>query len=546
MKFIKHIWFLLIGLNFDIYSHKTPKLTVVIVIDQFGSQYLQKLKPYLRGGLKFLLKNGLNYNYAIFPQSKPCTSAGHVLLSTGTFAQYHGIVNNKWWDSEGNQINDDDDNSKNSLVFSPTGTYDFGKSAKNILSDGLSDQLMLHSYPTAQNKVWALSLKSRASIGVAGKLGKAIWFDGKSGNFTSSKYYFDKLPDWVTDFNNKSNIGKLKSYIWRPKYRLSGSCYNYKYSHDYKFSSKKTQFNRTKNIKHDKDSPYTGFMRTPTASKELFNLAKACVNFESNDRKNKDKILLWVSLSGLDKIGHKFGPYSAEALDMVYHIDNQLLDFMQFCYKKFSRQETLFVLTGDHGVEAIPQLVQEDKLDISRKYVASDLISTINDFVKSKYKTDKFIHHFNQPSLYCDKKFIESLDKETKKKLFKDVKRFILGIPGIRKVWTYKELSNAHFDTTYDLDIYLQRQLFKGRSGELLISTMPYTSIQSKESGTGHMTSYNYDTQVSLIFYLPNRLHKKTIFETVYMSQLAPTLASILKTPRPSASIAPILPGIVL
>lgn len=527
-------------------SFKSPRLTVVVVIDQFGSKYLQKLKPHLHGGLKFLLKNGQNYNYAIFPFSKPCTGSGHVMLNTGTFAQYHGIVNNKWWDSNGNRVNDDDDNSPESLVFSPTGTYNSGKSAKNILSDGLSDQLIMHSYPDATNKVWALSLKSRAAIGVGGKLGKAIWFDSKSGNFTSSKYYFDKMPDWIQNFNRKSKIGDLKSYKWLPKKDMLGASYKYKFSDNYTYSAKKSLINKNKLIDKSKKSPFTGYQRTPDANKHLLNLAKACVDFESSNKKNTDKVLLWVSLSGLDKIGHKFGPYSAEALDMVYHIDSQLSDFINHCYSKYNKDEVLFVLTGDHGVEAIPQLLTEEKLDISRKYLASDIIDKINDFVKEKHGIEKLVQHFNQPSFYLDQKVLKSLSKEDKQKLMKSVKKFIKSIPGIRNVWTFKELKNATFDATCDLDIYLQRQLYKERSGELLISTMPYTVIQSKENGTGHMTPYNYDTQVSLIFYQPKRFEKNTIFKTVFMSQLAPTLAAILKTPRPSASIAQVLPGVKL
>lgn len=531
----------------NIYCFKSPKLTVVIIIDQFGSQYLQKLKPHLEGGLKFLLKNGVNYNYAVFPHSKACTSSGHVLLSTGTFAQYHGIVNNRWWNKNGQLVQDDDDSSPNSFVFSPSGKYNYGKSAKNILVDGLSDQVMLASSKHYQNKVWALSLKSRAAIGLAGKLGKAIWLDNQSGDFTSSKYYFDNLPDWVKKFNKTWYPNKMKNYIWDPKYSLDGPCYDYKYSHNYKYAARKTQFYKSKKIKKNKKAAYAGYMRTPHANKQLIELAKACVTEEiGNNKGKKDKIVLWLSLSGLDKIGHKFGPYSAEAIDTIYHVDTQLDNFIKFCYSKFKKEDVLFVLTGDHGIEPIPQLVSKSKLDISRKYIAADFISDINKYIKLKYNFDNFVQHFNQPSIYCDQKILKSLDKKTKKTLFHDMKKYIESMPGIRKVWRFKELYKANIDPTCDLDIYLQRQLFKGRTGELLISTNPYTTIQTKSCGTGHMTPYNYDTQVSLILYKPGLIQNKNIYESVYMSQLAPTLSALLKIPRPSAAIAPILPKLKL
>ena len=200
---MKNMWFkrhfLIICLFSGIISaqEKSPQLTIVIVIDQFAYHELQKLLPHFTGGIKFLHDKGIRYINAIHPHGMPETGVGHTSIGTATLAKDHGIIGNSWIDPQGNNVACDADNSPYAAVFSPEGTYDFGVSPKNIMVDTLSDQLAISSYPHAQNLVYSLSLKSRSSVGMAGRLGKALWFDPKTGHFTSSKVYFNELPDWV-------------------------------------------------------------------------------------------------------------------------------------------------------------------------------------------------------------------------------------------------------------------------------------------------------------------------------------------------------------
>ena len=50
-------------------------------------------------------------------------------------------------------------------------------------------------------KVIGVSIKDRSAILPAGHMADgAYWFDGKTGNFVSSTYYFAELPEWVADF----------------------------------------------------------------------------------------------------------------------------------------------------------------------------------------------------------------------------------------------------------------------------------------------------------------------------------------------------------
>ena len=164
-------------------EHKSPQLTVVIIVDQLAYHYLPKLKNNLKHGIKFLMDKGIFYSNAHFPHACPSTPTGHTALSTGTLADYHGFVFNRWFDDDGKKIDSTKDKNPDHAVFSKDGTYDYGQSGKNIMVDGLSDQFVLKSEPFSNYKAFALSHKTSAAIPIAGKLGKAIWFDYQSGRF---------------------------------------------------------------------------------------------------------------------------------------------------------------------------------------------------------------------------------------------------------------------------------------------------------------------------------------------------------------------------
>src|SRR3954470_20408326 len=76
-----------------------PKLVVIITIDQFRGDYLDRYHDQFGdAGFRLLLEHGAyfsncNYNYA-----NTRTAPGHSTLFTGAYSNGHGIVSNEWWD----------------------------------------------------------------------------------------------------------------------------------------------------------------------------------------------------------------------------------------------------------------------------------------------------------------------------------------------------------------------------------------------------------------------------------------------------------------
>jgi len=522
-----------------------PRITIIFVVDQFAHHYVSRLKPYFGGGIKTMLTHGIVYENAYFPHAMPATGTGHAALNTGCYAKDHGIISNKWYDADGNLIYCDQDSPQNAAVFGPKGQLlNEGRSAKNQTVEGVSDQIMLSSSPGFKNQVFSLSYKSRAAILAAGDAGKAIWFDGKTGHFTTSKAYFDKLPQWVSDFNQKAQLYKPKEYFWEQVYADKKRAYDGVYATDYEFSTKKSWIGtsiKVPDTKFDKEEPYDLLTHLPHSNKILMDLAIDCI--EKNITNNrKDKLVIWISLSGPDRLGHLFGPDSKEMFDMMYQLDRQIKHFMKKVESFARKADTMYILTADHGVAPIPAVAHAQGIRPAVSINENEWVKELNKKIANKYDINNFIQAYRTPNFYFDQKLYHKIKKKKHKKIVKDLKRWVQETEGILRAWTPKKLLRQTFQP-WDIEGYYKNQYFPGRSGELIVQVQPFCITTKYPTGTGHRTPYECNTHVPLVFYQHGAFDHQAIYDRVSMLQFANTLANILEVPSAPASTCNVLPG---
>jgi predicted AlkP superfamily pyrophosphatase or phosphodiesterase len=520
---------------------KKPRLIVVIVIDQFAYSYLRTLACHLQYGFKFLLRNGIVYENAYFPHAMPSTAPGHTGLNTGTTASYHGIISNGWFDSNNNDISADDDSTP---VINPRGGfYDYGKGPSNIMVDGITDQFVLTSQPDTDYLSYSISLKSRSAICTANKLGHAIWLDSNTGQFTSSKAYFDTLPTWLMRFNQQRSLRRLNGVRWPLFYPKNSSAYNFKFIDNYQFSSQPSMIGKTTPIDWSGTDPLKLFARTPAANQLLFDCAAQCIK-STIDRNSCNNLLVWLCLSPLDKVGHDFGPYSREIIDMIYHLDYQLQHFMDDLSYYLPRADVLFVLTADHGVSPIPELLNEQGYKPAQRINTTTMIEEVNQLLEQKFDLEKLISSCHASQFYFDRAQLHALKSKQQKEIVSFAQKAISNYSGVKRVWTYQELNKA-WPQPDQIESFYKNQLYPGRSGDLIIQPEPYCIIDDFDKGTGHRTPYESDTHVPLILYQKHSIERRVIHEKVWTLQLANSLAHILGIQKPSASLYPILPGLI-
>jgi hypothetical protein len=524
--------------------YKKPRLTVIMVVDQFAYNYIRQMSPYLKHGIKFLMQQGIVYENALFPHATPSTGPGFTGLNTGTTADYHGIVGNFFCNpSTGKKMSCDDDDVKTCAVINPKeGVYDYGKGPVNIMVDGITDQFVLSSQPGAARTSLSLSIKSRSAICTANKMGKAIWFDTKTGLFTSSKYYYDQLPAWLAQFNRQKGVNRLSCVSWPLFYPRNSAAYNFKEIDNYTYSAHEPIAGKTLSIGNTQNG-FALFEHTPAANQLLFDLAAHAIQTHIT-RTSCQEMLLWVCLSPLDFVGHDYGPQSREAIDMIYHLDCQIAQFMDRVSDYLKRTDVLYVLTADHGVSPIPELLNKEGYPDACRIDYTKIIQELNCFIDQKFGVSDLACSSLSTQIFFKDAVFKELPGEKQKAILDGAKQKVSEALGVKKVWTYDELMQTWYEHD-QIESYYKRQLYPGRSGNLIIQPFPYCIPDEFKTGTGHRTPYEPDVHVPLILYQKHNLEKRVIYDQVWALQLAPSLAHILRIPRPSASRYHLLPGLI-
>src|SRR5215470_6110480 len=78
-----------------------PKLVVVLVIDQFRGDYLERYRyHFVEGGFRLFLDRGANFTDCNYQYANTRTAPGHATLLSGAYSDGHGILANEWWDPQ--------------------------------------------------------------------------------------------------------------------------------------------------------------------------------------------------------------------------------------------------------------------------------------------------------------------------------------------------------------------------------------------------------------------------------------------------------------
>ena len=330
-----------------------PKLVVVIVIDQFRGDYLERYRDQFGdGGFRVFLDRGAYFTDCNYDYANTRTAPGHATLFTGSYTSGHGIVANEWWDPQKKKrvtsVEDDttklvggDRDLKPAQAELGRGTP--GTSPHNLLSDTLGDELKLATGGKA--RVFAISLKDRAAVLPAGFSGDAAyWIDPKSGDWITSTYYRPDLPEWVRNFNGRRPGEGRAEKFW---------------NREWKDSDGNTLGSTAP--RNGKDGAPAGFYEvvgsTPFANDYQLEFAKELVLYEKLGAGPATDLLM-ISLSANDILGHQVGPDSPQMRSMALELDRSLAEFFGFLGHQIGMANVWMALSADHGVAPLPEFAK--------------------------------------------------------------------------------------------------------------------------------------------------------------------------------------------
>ena len=108
--------------------------------------------------------------------------------------------------------------------------------------------------------------------------------------------------------------------------------------------------------------------------------------------------LLTVSFSSNDYVGHKVGPDAPEVRDMAMRVDAQLGKLFDLINRSVGPQNTIVVLTADHGVSALPAVNQERRLPGT--YVSARAIDIVAKALNERFEKADWIQSGSNEGIY--------------------------------------------------------------------------------------------------------------------------------------------------
>src|SRR5690349_20069892 len=193
-------------------EQKRPRLVLLIVVDQFRYDYLERFGDLFgQNGFRRLMRDGASWTQSNYDHMPTYTAPGHGTMMTGAYPAESGIVGNEWLDrASGKRVTSVSDESVKLLGGLPT---DPASSPWRLMASTVGDELRLATNDRA--KVIGISVKDRSAILPAGRhANAAYWFSWTSGTMVSSTYYFNQLPAWVTAFNATKPADKYFGAKW--------------------------------------------------------------------------------------------------------------------------------------------------------------------------------------------------------------------------------------------------------------------------------------------------------------------------------------------
>jgi predicted AlkP superfamily pyrophosphatase or phosphodiesterase len=531
-----------------------PKLVLQITVDQLRGDLIDRYGAGItEGGFRYLLENGAYFADAHHRHANTETIVGHTTLSTGADPGVHGMVANLWFDQNTGttfyNVQDPDfplvgaAGVDASTEIDPTqraATTD-GRSPRNILTSTIGDEIRMHFGPEA--KVFGVSVKDRGAIAFAGHAGQAYWFSKAEGRFVTSTFYRDDYPAWVSEWEAKGLVQSYANTDWTLS--LPQDTYLFGDRDDQFWETDFPGFGRT--FPHSfgpaDNKYYTTLLTLSPAGDEItVDFAKSLMTAEAIGQDDVTDFLS-VSLSSTDYVGHIFGPSSLEAEDNFKRLDRTLADLLSFVDGAVGLDNTLVVLSADHGAPEAPGYLAT--VGIEAKSFVFEAADKSAGFARLKDQFgigSELISSFTNPYVYLDHAAIAAAGADVSE-VEEAVATELQTLPGIAFAITSSTLRRGEVADTHVSRAVLAN-FHRDRSGDIYVVFEPHWFVADFDGlsvASAHGSPWSYDSFVPLFFAGPGVAPQK-IARRVHTVDVAPTIAAILGTKPPSGATGVPLP----
>ncbi len=513
-----------------------PKLVIGIVVDQMSYEFLYRYDDvYGAGGFKKLLKEGYSCENTHYSYIPTYTGPGHASIYTGSVPAVNGIVSNDWFDrSTGSYMYVTSDPTVTGVGTPATLA---SQSPRNMLTTTIGDMLKLSNLQ--QSKVIGVALKDRGAILPAGhSANAAYWYDGSVNSWVTSTFYMQVLPQWLQTYNATNPAEKYLNKNWNlflPQTSYRNATADSVSWENVNIGEPGSQFphylNYTGNSELIKGTPFGNSITKEFAEEVIKNehLGKGAVTD-----------FLCLSFSSTDYVGHYYGPHSVEVEDTYLRLDNELAEFITFLDATVGKGNYLLFLTADHGVSPVPQYLQSLKIPSGTK-TEIQMTADMEKYLDETLGNKNWIITYTNQQVYLNYNALDSA-KLSKEEIFETLKKFVMQMDGVANMFLIDEIADAAYPEPFKEKMI--NGIYPKRSGDIQILYEPYWYDAFRSTGTTHGSHYPYDTHAPLVWY-GWKIKPGLDYDEVSITDIAPTLAAILKISEPNGCVGKVIGGVV-
>jgi predicted AlkP superfamily pyrophosphatase or phosphodiesterase len=494
----------------------SPKLVVILVIDQFRGDYLERYHAeFGPNGFRNFTERGAYFPACYYQYANTRTAPGHATIGTGTYSSGHGIFSNEWWDpAKKAMVSSVDDPSTRTLGAE---VESMGASPHNLLADTLADELRLATQ--GRSRVYGVALKDRAAILPTGfTANAAFWIEKNSGVWVTSTYYMNDVPHWLTNFNSQKHADKYLNLEWKDNAgEVMGS------------TAPK------EDAKGNQVGYYDLVGATPFANDYEFEFARELIQQEKLGHGTVTDLLV-LSLSANDILGHQVGPDAPQMHAMALTLDRQIADFLSFLNQQYGAGQVWVALTADHGMA--PLQADSFALHIPAQLASGPKVKDeLNKVLGARLKKPgNYIRTVDYPFVFLSQEqFPPNVTEADAEVAAAEAMRSA----GFLAAYTKEQIAAGELPPTGLGHIYANS--YSPYGGWWVMGVpFPFSYGPGGKAIADHGAPYGYDQHVPLAFY--GAAFKTGVYrDQVEPVDLAPTLAVMLGVNRPTNATGRVL-----
>jgi predicted AlkP superfamily pyrophosphatase or phosphodiesterase len=501
---------------------RSPKLLVVISVDQFSADLFDEYRPHFTSGLARIASGTVFLNgYQSHAATETCP--GHSTILTGSHPARTGIVANNWIDQSIGRSDksvycaeDETQPGSSSLAYKV--------SPRHLMVPTLGE-LMKARWPGSRNV--AVSGKDRAAVMMTGRNVDQRWY------WTGTKYSTDltgPVPAVVARVNALAaqGLGTVRGPLTPTPF-----CQSKARAVPIAGGGKPVGAGRLARAAGDQ----TAFRQSPEFDGDTLALAAALVD-EMQLGRRADPDLLAVSLSATDYVGHGFGTEGEEMCLQLTELDRELGDFLKVLDSRGI--DYAVTLTADHGGKDVPERERLAGVSDAARVDPALNVGTMGKALIARLGLSGpgLLGEGSFGDIFIDKR----LRANERERLLKAAVAAYRAHPQVEAVFTARQIADTPLPTTapesWSLLQRARASYYPARSGDFyVILKRDVTPIADTSRYVAtHGSVWDYDRRVPILFWRPGAAGA-TIERSAETTDVLPTLAATIGLPVQTSTI---------